>query len=155
VTKYLVADGLSSRDVESDVVCGHHPERTAVVHVRTIPILHSPSPTPVAGPKAHVCVRVQSFRFDTTATTGSITSTREEKRQLAQASLGFNMKNPTFRKLFPDWVEEHSRRQAAAAEVRRAFPTWCSEADRCHLSNRRRAVCSGTSNASGVPASRS
>ncbi len=57
-----------------------------------------------------------SFMYDTQATTGSITSTKHEKERMARDSLAFNAKNPTFRKLFPNWVEELSRRTMAAAQ---------------------------------------
>jgi ubiquitin-conjugating enzyme E2 J2 len=57
-----------------------------------------------------------SFMHDSMVTTGSITTSPEEKRRLAQESLSFNMKNPTFRKVFPEWVEEHTLRSTAAAQ---------------------------------------
>ncbi|KAG2445396.1 hypothetical protein HXX76_000018 [Chlamydomonas incerta] len=57
-----------------------------------------------------------SFMYDTQATTGSITTSRAEKERLAAESLAFNAKNPTFRKLFPVWIEELARRAAAAAQ---------------------------------------
>ncbi|KAG1660784.1 hypothetical protein FOA52_011325 [Chlamydomonas sp. UWO 241] len=56
-----------------------------------------------------------SFMVDPQQTTGSITSTTAEKQVLAKASLPFNMKNPTFRKMFPEWCEQHEAREAAAA----------------------------------------
>ena len=55
-----------------------------------------------------------SFMYDSQATTGSITSTKADKQRLAKESLQFNVKNPTFRKLFQEWVELHNSRQAAA-----------------------------------------
>ncbi|PNW79926.1 hypothetical protein CHLRE_08g372400v5 [Chlamydomonas reinhardtii] len=57
-----------------------------------------------------------SFMYDTQATTGSITTSRAEKERLAAESLAFNAKNPTFRKLFPAWIEELTRRATAAAQ---------------------------------------
>lgn len=55
-----------------------------------------------------------SFMYDTnTPTTGSVTSSKQEKLRLAAESLAFNLKNPTFRKLFPERVEEHAQAVAA------------------------------------------
>ncbi|KAF6256057.1 ubiquitin-conjugating enzyme/RWD-like protein [Scenedesmus sp. NREL 46B-D3] len=56
-----------------------------------------------------------SFMYDNQPTTGSITTSKAEKQRLARESLAYNAKNATFRKLFPDWLEEHNRRAAAAA----------------------------------------
>ncbi|KAG2485390.1 hypothetical protein HYH03_015876 [Edaphochlamys debaryana] len=63
-----------------------------------------------------------SFMYDTQATTGSITTSKQDKERMAAESLAFNCKNPTFRKLFPNWVEEHARRQATAAQPPAASP---------------------------------
>lgn len=57
-----------------------------------------------------------SFMYDSQPTTGSITSTSAEKQKLAKESLAFNAKNPTFRKLFPDLVEQHSKRLEEASK---------------------------------------
>ncbi|EFJ51744.1 hypothetical protein VOLCADRAFT_103384 [Volvox carteri f. nagariensis] len=57
-----------------------------------------------------------SFMYDTQATTGSITTSKQDKERMARESLQFNVKNPTFRKLFPSWVEELSHRTAAASQ---------------------------------------
>ncbi|PNH07543.1 Ubiquitin-conjugating enzyme E2 34 [Tetrabaena socialis] len=57
-----------------------------------------------------------SFMYDTQATTGSITTTKQDKERMARESLAVNVKNPTFRKLFSNWVEEHSHRQVVAAQ---------------------------------------
>lgn len=46
-----------------------------------------------------------SFLHDTQATTGSITSAAKKKRELAKGSLEYNVKNPTFRKMFPELVK--------------------------------------------------
>eukprot|EP00878_Enallax_costatus_P035364 GHUV01039399.1.p1 GENE.GHUV01039399.1~~GHUV01039399.1.p1 ORF type:complete len:187 (+),score=93.06 GHUV01039399.1:482-1042(+) len=56
-----------------------------------------------------------SFMYDKQPTTGSITTSTAEKQRLARESLAFNAKNATFRKLFPDWVEQHNKRLEAAA----------------------------------------
>eukprot|EP00884_Botryococcus_braunii_P008874 jgi/Botrbrau1/17989/Bobra.0460s0005.1 len=55
-----------------------------------------------------------SFMYDNAHTTGSISSTKEDKIRLAAASLDFNVKNPTFCRLFPEYVEEKERKAAAA-----------------------------------------
>lgn len=47
-----------------------------------------------------------SFLHDTQATTGSITSGPKKKREYAKASLEYNVKNPTFRKMFPELVQK-------------------------------------------------
>lgn len=46
---------------------------------------------------------------------GAISSTQPEKRRFARESLAYNVRNPTFRKLFPEWVERHDKQQAEAA----------------------------------------
>ncbi|TMW94677.1 hypothetical protein EJD97_009933 [Solanum chilense] len=52
-----------------------------------------------------------SFMMDTSPTTGSVTTKVAEKQKLAKASLAFNCKNPTFRKLFPEYVEKYEEQQ--------------------------------------------
>ncbi|KAL4420955.1 hypothetical protein ABPG77_004584 [Micractinium sp. CCAP 211/92] len=56
-----------------------------------------------------------SFMVESQHTTGAISSSSEEKKRLARDSLGYNVRNPTFRKLFPEWVKKHEMQQAAAA----------------------------------------
>lgn len=55
-----------------------------------------------------------SFMYENNITTGSISSSKAEKKRLAVISLEQNLRNPTFRKLFPEWVQEHQRREQAA-----------------------------------------
>jgi len=52
-----------------------------------------------------------SFMMDNSPTTGSVNTTVAEKQRLAKASLSFNCKNPTFRKLFPEYVDKYNQQQ--------------------------------------------
>ncbi|KAL3335222.1 hypothetical protein AABB24_031429 [Solanum stoloniferum] len=58
-----------------------------------------------------ILTELLSFMMDTSPTTGSVTTTVAEKQQLAKASLAFNCKNPTFRKLLPEYVEKYEEQQ--------------------------------------------
>lgn len=52
-----------------------------------------------------------SFMYENNITTGSISSSKSDKKRLAAKSLEQNLKSPLFRKLFPEWLEEHQKRQ--------------------------------------------
>lgn len=52
-----------------------------------------------------------SFMYENNITTGSISSTKADKRRFAATSLEQNLRSPLFRKLFPEWAEEHQKRQ--------------------------------------------
>ena len=52
-----------------------------------------------------------SFMNEAAHTTGSISSTKAEKRRFAKLSLESNLRNPMFRKLFPEYQEEFHRRK--------------------------------------------
>jgi len=52
-----------------------------------------------------------SFMLETNPTLGSIETSDRKKRQLAAASLEFNVGDKTFCKLFPEYVERHKREQ--------------------------------------------
>jgi len=57
-----------------------------------------------------------SFMVETTPTLGSIETTTQTKRDLAHQSLEFNLRNDTFRTLFPE-TAEYIREQLRPAEV--------------------------------------
>ncbi|KAB2025814.1 hypothetical protein ERO13_D06G148500v2 [Gossypium hirsutum] len=57
-----------------------------------------------------------SFMMDNSPTTGSVNTTVTEKLRLAKTSLAFNCKNPTFRKLFPEYVDKHNKQQQLVSE---------------------------------------
>ena len=58
-----------------------------------------------------------SFMIETAPTMGSIETTTSQKQQYARGSLEYNCRNPTFRKLFPEYAELYKiqleERQAA------------------------------------------
>jgi len=57
-----------------------------------------------------ILIGLQSFMTDTEITSGAISTSAAEKKRLATESLAFNMMNPTFRKIFPEFVEKHKHR---------------------------------------------
>ena len=67
-----------------------------------------------------------SFMYENGTTTGSISSSRAEKQRRAAESLDYNLKNATFRKLFPDWVEEAERRKQLAEASHTTCGCLCS-----------------------------
>ena len=60
---------------------------------------------------------LRSFMYEEAPTAGSISSSTAERRRLAAKSLRHNVGNATFRKLFPEWVEEQERRDEAEKEA--------------------------------------
>ena len=61
-----------------------------------------------------ILIGLLSFMSESASTAGSITTSDETKRLFARDSLAFNCKNEVFRRLFPDLVELHDEREAAA-----------------------------------------
>ena len=53
---------------------------------------------------ASILTGLQSFFYENTATTGSVSCSARERRALAAASAAFNERNPAFRKVFPDLI---------------------------------------------------
>eukprot|EP00339_Tiarina_fusa_P016106 CAMPEP_0117019730 /NCGR_PEP_ID=MMETSP0472-20121206/15096_1 /TAXON_ID=693140 ORGANISM="Tiarina fusus, Strain LIS" /NCGR_SAMPLE_ID=MMETSP0472 /ASSEMBLY_ACC=CAM_ASM_000603 /LENGTH=221 /DNA_ID=CAMNT_0004724763 /DNA_START=325 /DNA_END=990 /DNA_ORIENTATION=+ len=53
-----------------------------------------------------------SFMIETAPTLGSIETTTSQKQRFARQSLEFNVSDPTFCKLFPEYVEMHQQKQA-------------------------------------------
>ncbi|KAG5523630.1 hypothetical protein RHGRI_035430 [Rhododendron griersonianum] len=69
-----------------------------------------------------VCIKVtncinEQTQMDNSPTTGSVTTTVDEKQRLAKSSLAFNCKNATFRKMFPEYVEKYEQQQLAENPV--------------------------------------
>mmetsp|Transcript_9280 Transcript_9280/g.23699 ORF Transcript_9280/g.23699 Transcript_9280/m.23699 type:complete len:241 (-) Transcript_9280:20-742(-) len=60
---------------------------------------------------ASILTGLLSFMYEDQVTAGSIQTSAAEKRRLARDSLAYNLKSPTFRKLFPELEEEYNRRQ--------------------------------------------
>ena len=59
-----------------------------------------------------ILLGLQSFFYEDGATTGALQGVPAvDKRLLAAESLAHNVRNPTFRKLFPDLVELHQQRK--------------------------------------------
>lgn len=54
-----------------------------------------------------------SFMIESAPTLGSVESTKSQKEKLARLSLDYNVRNPAFCKLFPEYVELHRERLAA------------------------------------------
>ena len=54
--------------------------------------------------------------IETAPTLGSIETSTRQKRQFAKQSLAYNVRDPTFCKLFPEYVERHQEELAARGE---------------------------------------
>lgn len=57
-----------------------------------------------------------SFMIETMPTLGSIETSEGVKRQLARQSLEYNVRDATFRKLFPEYVKIHQKRVVSLKE---------------------------------------
>ena len=51
--------------------------------------------------------------LESAPTLGSVETSTYQKRQNARQSLDYNMRDPVFQKLFPDYVEMHEKEMAA------------------------------------------
>jgi ubiquitin-conjugating enzyme E2 J2 len=51
-----------------------------------------------------------SFMIETGATLGSVETSTSQKLKMARQSLDFNVRDPTFCKLFPEYLELHEER---------------------------------------------
>ncbi|KAM7254433.1 hypothetical protein ACFE04_003813 [Oxalis oulophora] len=60
---------------------------------------------------------VVCFKMDNSPTTGSVNTSTAEKKRLAKASLAFNCKNATFKKLFPEYVEKYNEQKVCEHQV--------------------------------------
>ena len=58
-----------------------------------------------------------SFMIESSPTLGSIESTKSQKEKLARMSLEYNVRDPTFRKLFPEYYELYKERLAARQQA--------------------------------------
>lgn len=64
-----------------------------------------------------------SFMIETAPTLGSIETSARQKRQYARQSLYYNVQDPTFRKLFPQYVKQFEEWKAAQAAALAASNT--------------------------------
>mmetsp|Transcript_38978 Transcript_38978/g.94330 ORF Transcript_38978/g.94330 Transcript_38978/m.94330 type:complete len:238 (+) Transcript_38978:467-1180(+) len=58
-----------------------------------------------------------SFMIETAPTLGSIETSTSQKHKCAKQSLAYNCRDPTFRKLFPEYVEMYEEQVAAEKEL--------------------------------------
>lgn len=58
-----------------------------------------------------ILLGLQSFFYEDTYTSGSVTTTTKQKKEYAKHSLAYNVRNKTFAALFPDLVELHEKQK--------------------------------------------
>lgn len=54
-----------------------------------------------------------SFMIETAPTLGSVETSTRQKRQFAKQSLDYNMRDPNFKTLFPEYLERHAKELAS------------------------------------------
>lgn len=64
---------------------------------------------------------LMSFMYDDAIATGSMQASGSERRRLAAQSLEASLRDPTFRKLFPEYIQELEERKKAQVSFCAAY----------------------------------